>query len=1049
MSTSFFCGRLFRIFALLLLLLPLFVNAQENIAPVVEGEPMLISDTGATSTAEAAVMANINLSDALILSQDDSKLTLSFSLTNQGEKPQYDINYGFEVIRDTATGQSKVDSFTAKETLTLDAGESVTKAATYSLVNLPPGTYSLWIVAQTAGGVMLGLGNAGEFTVVTSTGVEIKADSCYLTIPSSSANTTYNLRQGVDVAADEDLTINCVVINHGITDRTVITQLETFKRSIRGDKVDFVDGAPVRISLKSKEEKLISVIITKPAAPQSYDVSLALLDSTTNQIVSNQVVAHYVLAGISATIQTVNFDKPDYKAGEEMSLDLVWTPAADGFEESRLGGTEIEGNFTASVSVIDGNGQVCVPAFSSILTERTQTLKAVSAITCAYPAATVTLIGPDGATLDTRNITSPTPVVEENSAPYSAGDNDMMIVTIIFLALSLVTVFLAMSRHKKVNIAQASKLLIITAVAISSVFVAGVEKVEAVTWGPDLWCDGTGSCFADAAITFTVNSNKNTYAPGENIVLSSFIQNAYCANSAKEYWMTASLQSQNISIANQIAVAGGTTDYRSGVLVAPMVPGVYTINLVGTAWVNSGYVDTPRTITINVSAPIATIVGATCLAGIQVGQSTCQGTLSWNIVSASSPNVYNLSTSNLYSTNALGNAEPITLGYGNNTIAARTGVSNIQTTSIVAACTPGSTWVSGVCANSALAPLKISCPYTNSPSRAVVDFTSGGYLTSDGNQAASRTGAHIASIPAGNYNVRLVAWDGGSTRDSNIGQYREIMSVSLLDSTNATLAKTNATVDLLDGVNEDTKDIQVNTSWTIPAGVTAVRAENAAYPDTSSSNSFFPICAVFESISPSYTLNPTTCSIAAMSGTCPADVSWSITGAVNPRVTLNGNLYSTDVSGSNKPTNLNYGINTFTLWDGPTSLELKTVVTSCVVGVWNPALNICDTNSISVIPPAPIINLSVSDKDIIRSGETANVDIIVTAPYSTKCTVTGVNNSPVVYTFNGSDTRSLSTGPLTSAQIVSVTCEPRPAISGVASASANVRINVVPIIIEI
>jgi hypothetical protein len=278
------------------------------------------------------------------------------------------------------------------------------------------------------------------------------------------------------------------------------------------------------------------------------------------------------------------------------------------------------------------------------------------------------------------------------------------------------------------------------------------------------------------------------------------------------------------------------------------------------------------------------------------------------------------------------------------------------------------------------------------------------------------------------------------------------MKVSLLNSVSAVLGTTDHTSDLTDGVNEDMRNEQVNSNWAIPTGVAYVRAESFAFPNNSSPNSFFPICAVFERIAPTGTVTANSCDIANLDNTCTGDVTWNLTGATDPRVTLNGNPYSTDAAGNIEPATLIYGINTVAIWDGTTNLGNANPVTSCSIGNWNNSLGRCGTEpDASDTAAPPIINLSMSSS-LVRSGERASVGIEVIAPYSSRCVVSGVENSPVTFVHSGTpatQNRTETTRQLSSAQIVLVTCTPSPAIVGVESTTVEARVNIVPVVQEI
>ncbi len=133
-----------------------------------------------------------------------------------------------------------------------------------------------------------------------------------------------------------------------------------------------------------------------------------------------------------------------------------------------------------------------------------------------------------------------------------------------------------------------------------------------------------------------------------------------------------------------------------------------------------------------------------------------------------------------------------------------------------------------------------TCPYTSADG-IVIDF-SGARLRSDQERARAQTTPHPVSIPAGTYELRLVAWDGYESR-VNVTQPREQYRVVVRDSAGV-IATSNSTPDLQDRVVSATFDGVVNESLVINRPGTQVFAEHTAFPDQTSPNSLNAICAV-------------------------------------------------------------------------------------------------------------------------------------------------------------------------------------------------------------
>jgi hypothetical protein len=206
-----------------------------------------------------------------------------------------------------------------------------------------------------------------------------------------------------------------------------------------------------------------------------------------------------------------------------------------------------------------------------------------------------------------------------------------------------------------------------------------------------------------------------------------------------------------------------------------------------------------------------------------------------------------------------------------------------------------------------------------------------------------------------------------------------------------------------------------------------------------------PIPAPFADIS------ATGCRITDGASTCSGTVnSWNIYNATNPNLFHgNGTTLSTSDAGTNLPVTLAYGTNYLAARDGGTVLRDTIVTATCdpTAPYWRDTY--CDDVP---PPPPPAITLSL-DRELIRSGTTATLTLDLTAPYQTTCTVSGAEGAPVTITHDGTVTPTnsytVTTRPLTSAQIITVTCTPVPAIAGTPATTAETRVSVVPTIQEI
>jgi hypothetical protein len=477
--SSWFVGGLFSCIGLFLGAFP--VSADDAVDTVPRSVP-------------SQVIVNVNLSDAKVLSQEARSIRVGFSLTNQDAKTQaLGIRFGFELVETAKTGQVVADTFVFPETIDLAPGQSVKKEAEYTVPDALTGDFSVWVIARNAGGLILGLGNAGKVTFTPqSETVGIKTESCALKVVGDAK--VYDLLQGVDVTPNETLILSCQVENRSAATQTLIPSFDTKRRSQYGDPMT-VPSVPVsKISLAASEKKVIDIVIPKASSPQAYDVRVVLRNESNPDMASNAINAHYVVRGVSATIQNISFGKSSYRTGEPVDATLFWSSSADQFLGSRAGsGTKIE-QVTVALGIRNENGAVCIePLVRTVDGEGsdTLTLSATAIADCVHPTATVTITDSTGTVLDTRVVTlaQPVPDTQPSQSAQTFDENGLVgdgvrtalvaIGIVLFLAASVLIIL-----KRRARMAGIIKGFIFFAL-LSTGFLSGGGTAEAVSWSED------------------------------------------------------------------------------------------------------------------------------------------------------------------------------------------------------------------------------------------------------------------------------------------------------------------------------------------------------------------------------------------------------------------------------------------------------------------------------------------------------------------------------------------------------------------------------------
>lgn len=264
---------------------------------------------------QATVIATTSIYDAKIISQNKSNLSLSFVLGNrEGEQPS--VIYAVALTsKDGKTADLKVYD----DPVSLSSNIMIQKNIEYQAPGYLSGSYQVMIVAKNPDGLILAMNRVGEITV-SGTGEYVDASGCYLRV--NGEDKRYTLLHGVDVENNESLIAHCTLKNSFKRSITATPAMETRFRSAFGKKIDFRKMDPITLEPGQSIEK--DFTITKPNDPQSYDALLSFYDQNDN-IISNVTDFHYVLRGLSATVQNVILDKDYYQKGDNANLSFIWT----------------------------------------------------------------------------------------------------------------------------------------------------------------------------------------------------------------------------------------------------------------------------------------------------------------------------------------------------------------------------------------------------------------------------------------------------------------------------------------------------------------------------------------------------------------------------------------------------------------------------------------------------------------------------------------------------------------------------------------------------
>jgi len=544
------------------------------------------------SSVAGTILADINLSNVAILSQEKNVIKIGLDIENRSVVSQPDIRYGIELVSTTNKGQEKVDTFVADEAIAIAGKQSLHRDITYTAPTALSGTYDLWVIAKTTGGLVLGLASPGKVTFSAfGDRIAIDSASCYLSVGGGK----YTLSQGVDIAKDEDLILTCPAENASGKALSVIPFFDTFRRTVYGPSVKLDYPTKTAIAFAKGEKKDISFPLPKAPAPQAYDVTVFLVNQSNNIPVSKTITAHYVLRGVSATIQNVSLDRATYQAGDSANVNLSWTPAADSFVGSRGGAGTAVTDVTATLSIVGSNGATCAAPFSKVVSpsEIETILSTQTTLACDGAVATVKLTDANGDTLDSRAVPGvdqpATPIgdVSTTTPPKQVSSGLkvalFIVVGILFcVGITLILGRIVLNRKHRVG---GMKLFLLPLIVFGSFL--SVHEVKAVTWSSNAVNTSPYNLFPAGYLVYLVNTDKTAYVTGEVVTFNSTMTVNTCNNHSTSGSITVQPPTGGL-VTIQSSYFNAGTVAGSASISAPSTPGKYTVTLNGCNYVDAG-----------------------------------------------------------------------------------------------------------------------------------------------------------------------------------------------------------------------------------------------------------------------------------------------------------------------------------------------------------------------------------------------------------------------------------------------------------------------------
>ncbi len=480
--------RTFFVFLILSLVLPVSIFAEE-----------------VKKVSEPILLADVNITDAKIVSQDGNNFKISFNITN-GKGIQSGVKYGVELNSYVNGSYEVVDQKIYDESLSISEDSSVLKEVSYVSPNVFDGEYTLFITISNESDFPFAKSFLGNIKLSSSGGISILRETCNFSVLGDSKDLKYGLLEGVDIDPKETLNLNCTVFNN--TDKKVelSPSLEIRERGVYGEKIAVKYPSYDKIVLTPKEKKSFSLSLPKIENPKLYYVN-TLLESKEYQ--SNTVNGIYLVRGNIATIDNLFFDKDSYKKGDEAHLSLMWSSIFGPNlrdQKSEMGA----GSILVDLSIKNSNGIKCSDQLSKEIQNNLSKNEIIVPINrkCIDPTVFISLKDTKtGEILDEKVFETTTISIE--------GNNNLTIIIVVALLILLIIVLIVLKNKKMIG--KLPMNIFILLIVASFGFILFTRDTEAATYSISY-----GNC----SMTGSFNTTKATFYNNEKI---SFVATAKLA----------------------------------------------------------------------------------------------------------------------------------------------------------------------------------------------------------------------------------------------------------------------------------------------------------------------------------------------------------------------------------------------------------------------------------------------------------------------------------------------------------------------------------------
>ncbi len=448
----------------------------------------------AVNSGSMALVADIGITSAKILSLDNRILTFKFSAKNK-HSPISDVRYGVDIMQASVENGEivvgkKLYTKVFEESIYIDSNEVISRSVKLNIPVFVSGPVVFKLKLGTEKGLPLATSQLGDAMIPVTASKRVALEKCVVSvIDKSGKQTNHPLTFGVDLEGTiERLTLACKLNNVDEQVSELKMRFDTYRRTEYSEPITTKEDI---FSIKPEDEE-ITFPINVQASPQSYIV-FAQIIAPDNSILGQQEF-RYVVRGASGTVQSVALDKSSYKKGDMATVSLYVTGNADMFPGARAQQKSIKTKQEKVVNVVieDVVSRVVCGTGDGVLDFKKAIMEIVAPIknNCKSPIVSAT-ISENGTLLDSQvfeftnklnKVHAPIEVnvvSQDNQGAHSSqGVNRSWLIIVIILIAILLLLFV----FRKKSIINGVNSIIITFAVGVTLFGTGIQNVDAATY---------------------------------------------------------------------------------------------------------------------------------------------------------------------------------------------------------------------------------------------------------------------------------------------------------------------------------------------------------------------------------------------------------------------------------------------------------------------------------------------------------------------------------------------------------------------------------------